>query len=375
MIQWVINIVWWNWTVYDENKLDKEYAVADVEWVKWYFTSILDIPYTITYNLEWWELSGARTIYTERTNAYVIPYPKKEWYTFEWWTWSNGEEPEINVSLVWRKWNLEFTANWKVEIPVEPDPVTPEPVKPSWNTWWGGGWSSSSNTKKIINNQPKEKEHNSAELTWTTKELEAEQVKQQPTKTNTNTPKESIKQESSATQSSTTTLQSQMDPEILSAYEWAYKHDVTTIPTIDEAMPDGVVKRWHLAKMVVNYATNILWREIPEKIPSECRWNDNRKDWESEEIKDYAVKSCALWLMWLDMPKFLPNLEVTRAQFGTIMSRLLWWKKYAWWTPYYRKHLNALKENNIMTQLENPEKRVELRQWVWLMLMRSAENK
>ena len=140
-------------------------------------------------------------------------------------------------------------------------------------------------------------------------------------------------------------------------------------------MPDGVVKRWHLAKMVVNYATNILWREIPEKIPSECRWNDNRKDRESDEIKDYAVKSCALWLMWLDMERFQPNLNVTRAQFGTIMSRLLWWKKYAWWTPYYRNHLNALKENNIMTQLENPENRVELRQWVWLMLMRSAENK
>jgi hypothetical protein len=34
-----------------------------------------------------------------------------------------------------------------------------------------------------------------------------------------------------------------VDPEILTAYEWAYKHDVTTLPTIHEAMPDGVVKR------------------------------------------------------------------------------------------------------------------------------------
>ena len=147
------------------------------------------------------------------------------------------------------------------------------------------------------------------------------------------------------------------------------------MPTLYEANPEWVVTRWHLAKMVVNYATNVLWQEIPDKIPSYCRWNDRRTDRESEEIKDYAVKSCALGLMWLDMDKFLPNMEVTRAQFWTIMSRLLWWKKYAWWTPYYRKHLNALKENNIMTQIENPEKRVELRQWVWLMLMRSAENK
>jgi hypothetical protein len=33
---------------------------------------------------------------------------------------------------------------------------------------------------------------------------------------------------------------------------------VTTIPSLDDAMPDGVVKRGHLAKMVVNYATNVL---------------------------------------------------------------------------------------------------------------------
>jgi REP element-mobilizing transposase RayT len=87
------------------------------------------------------------------------------------------------------------------------------------------------------------------------------------------------------------------------------------------------------------------------------------------------VKACALGFMWLDMKKFSPNLRVTRAQFGTIMSRLLWWKKYAWGTPYYRKHLNALKLHNIMTQIQNPEGRVELRQWVWLMLMRAGEEK
>jgi hypothetical protein len=145
--------------------------------------------------------------------------------------------------------------------------------------------------------------------------------------------------------------------------------------TLNDANPEWVVTRGHLAKMVVNYAINVLWQQLPEKVPSECRWNDWRWDWESDEIKDYAVKACSLWLMWLDMKKFSPKLRVTRAQFGTIMSRLLWWKKYAGWTPYYRKHLNALKENNIMTQIWNPEWRVELRQWVWLMLMRAAMDK
>ena len=168
---------------------------------------------------------------------------------------------------------------------------------------------------------------------------------------------------------------SEEQKKVQSAYEWAYKHEITTMKSLIDANPIGTVKRWHLAKMVVNYAINVLWLKLPEKTPSECRWNDYKSDWESEEIKEYAVKSCALWLMWIDMERFLPNKEVTRAQFGTIMSRLLWWSKYAWWTPYYRKHLNALKENGIMTQIDNPEKRIELRQRVRVMLMRSAEYK
>ena len=29
-----------------------------------------------------------------------------------------------------------------------------------------------------------------------------------------------------------------VDQEVLTAYEWAYKHDVTTLSTLDDAMPD-----------------------------------------------------------------------------------------------------------------------------------------
>ena len=87
-------------------------------------------------------------------------------------------------------------------------------------------------------------------------------------------------------------------------------------------------------------------------------------------MEEYALKACKLWLMWIDMDYFQPNLEVSRAQFGTILSRLLSGTKYAWWTPYDRKHLNALKSEGLMTQIKNPENRIELREWVWVMLMR-----
>jgi hypothetical protein len=76
--------------------------------------------------------------------------------------------------------------------------------------------------------------------------------------------------------------------------------------------------------------------------------------------------------MGVDMDNFLPNERVDRAQFGTILSRLLYGNTYNGGKPYYVKHLQALKENGIITQIDNPEWRQELREWVRLVLMRSA---
>ena len=309
--------------------------------------------YTISYN-SWtwtWEMESQEFVYDEEWILNENRFEKAGYYFTEWIdeNWNTYKNKEKILNLL---------TTWSIELTVQRSLIPPA-------AWWG----------QSIIPAPKEQEHNAAEEKQEEKQ-ESNQDKQQeeqskaPEKSNTSN-QTTTQQSSSSSKDNIVTI----DPEIQTAYEWAYKHNITTISSLDDANPDWTVTRGHLAKMVVNYATNVLWREIPEEIPSECRWNDWRKDWESEEIKDYAVKSCALWLMWLDMPKFLPNLDVTRAQFGTIMSRLLWWKKYAWWTPYYRKHLNALKENNIMIQIQNPEKRIELRQWVWVMLMRSSENK
>jgi hypothetical protein len=99
-------------------------------------------------------------------------------------------------------------------------------------------------------------------------------------------------------------------------------------------------------------------------------------EWKSPETKLYAQKACALWVMWIRMRNFMPNKILDRAEFGTILSRLLRWDRYdvvdATKTKlYYTRHLNALSERKIMTQIDNPEEKKELRKWAWLMLMRS----
>ncbi|MDR0860811.1 MAG: hypothetical protein LBO09_07775 [Candidatus Peribacteria bacterium] len=62
-------------------------------------------------------------------------------------------------------------------------------------------------------------------------------------------------------------------------------------------------------------------------------------------MKDYAVKACQLGLMGMDMDYFQPYAMVSRAQFGTVLSRLLYGNLYAGGKPYYAKHLQALKGN------------------------------
>jgi hypothetical protein len=73
--------------------------------------------------------------------------------------------------------------------------------------------------------------------------------------------------------------------------------------------------------------------------------------------------------MGIDIANFNPNGEVTRAEFGTVLSRALYGTLYNDGQPYYLNHLNALKTNTIITNT-NPDMK-ELRGYVMLMLMRA----
>lgn len=164
-------------------------------------------------------------------------------------------------------------------------------------------------------------------------------------------------------------------------YAWAYSRQITTMNTIKLADPDGYVKRWHMAKMIVNFMVNVLWKKLPSETSFECQTlKADNWWWESQEIHDYAIKSCMLWVMWINMKNndFLPNDIVNRAEFGTILSRVLRWDKYnqnhTIGHPYYEKHLYTLKFENIMTQIDNPLTRKELRKRAWLMLKRVSEK-
>jgi hypothetical protein len=123
-----------------------------------------------------------------------------------------------------------------------------------------------------------------------------------------------------------------------------------------------------MAKMLSNYAMNILWKVpvnsiVPDFPDVSQKMNDDY--W-------WAVTlSYQLWIMWKWINKFRPNDIVSRAEFGTALSRMLYWTQ-DWEWNYYSTHLDKLSKEWVISNT-NPELK-ELRWYVMIMLMRSAKK-
>jgi hypothetical protein len=165
------------------------------------------------------------------------------------------------------------------------------------------------------------------------------------------------------------------DNELNLAYLYAYNMWITDMETIQKADMMWNLVRSHMAKMLVNWSKEVLWLQANTWI--NCEFDDiDNLIW--KDLYDYVIQACQMWLMWLDNdwnPKssFSPNSLVTRAQFGTVLSRAIWWNNYNGWDPYYKDHLDALKSVDIMTKIEKPYS-LELRWWVMLMLLRTDQD-
>lgn len=71
--------------------------------------------YTITYNLNGGTATGNPEIYTAGTNTFTLSNPTRSGYTFTGWTGSNGNTPQISVTVNrGTTGNLTYTANWQV---------------------------------------------------------------------------------------------------------------------------------------------------------------------------------------------------------------------------------------------------------------------
>ena len=161
------------------------------------------------------------------------------------------------------------------------------------------------------------------------------------------------------------------DEEQIAAYEWAFNNGITTISNIEDARLADWLTRAELAKMMSQYMTKVLG-ETP--AIGEVEYAD--VDESLGDLAEYIKIAYAYKIMWINadgtpLKEFNPNGIVTRAEYATVFSRVLYWdnyNRYEW--NYYEGHLIALKEAGILKNI-NPTIQ-EMRGWVMLMMYRST---
>lgn len=168
--------------------------------------------------------------------------------------------------------------------------------------------------------------------------------------------------------------------EMIEAFLFAKNVGMTSFDDITKAMMYNQLTRGQLAKFAVKYATDVLGMKPDMTRSDMCFWySDTAK---SADLIQYIQYACMMKLLGqksdgiTPAPKFRPNDFVTRAEFGTFMSRLVFGDTYNSKTAndpkWYQAHLEALKEHGIITQIDMPLK-LELRARALVIMYRTAE--
>ena len=161
------------------------------------------------------------------------------------------------------------------------------------------------------------------------------------------------------------------------AYNYAYSQKITTVSSMEKASMNGELTRIAMAKMISNFAINVLWLQPNTSI--DCSFSDVPSSLD-EQYNYWVTQACQLWLMWIwndwnKTEKFDPNTVVTRAQFGTAFSRALSkasWKVVENGNPYYSTHLQYLQSEWIIKNVSQPSPSTVERRWnVMIMMMRA----
>ena len=74
--------------------------------------------YTITYNLNWWTNNANNpSTYTIESWDITLQSPTRVWYTFLWWTWSNGDTAQTWVIIpAWSYGDKTYNAVWQANV-------------------------------------------------------------------------------------------------------------------------------------------------------------------------------------------------------------------------------------------------------------------
>jgi hypothetical protein len=145
---------------------------------------------------------------------------------------------------------------------------------------------------------------------------------------------------------------------------------------IQAARMHDAITRAELAKVISQYATQVLGKT--PNTSKDCSAFLNSIAAYTNDLHGFMIMACQLEIMGINpdgtpLDNFRPNDFVTRAEFGTVLSRLLRGDAYEYENGlYYTYHLNALREARIITNIDPTLQ--ELRGWIFLQLLRVASE-
>ena len=302
---------WHTLTLYDEmwNVFDVENNV--ISWDIRLIVKNTINQYTITFDTDWW--NNIDPITADYGTEIYVSNPVRNWYIFKWWNPklpSKMPAENLLVKAIWNK--IWYSWKWKTEWKSGIDDYWSAGEGWDIENWWDDMWWETNNNS----------------LWWYSVEFQ-------------------------------------------NAFKFAKENWITTKDSIQSADMTWKLTRIQMAKMLSQYAINVLWQ-----MPDVTR-TINFVDVSPEKDLSYdnwVTLSYQLWIMWQNMMdnKFRPDDEVTRWEFVTSLSRLLFstidWEFEN--TPmYYVHHIEKLKEEWIITIVDPKMK--ERRWYVMIMLMRS----
>ena len=318
---------------------------ANIQLPEWYSLYKLDD----TYFTIWW---------------YTITFDTDGWSAIDPITWAYGQTVPT-VANPTKECNS--FAGWDKEVPTTM-PAENITLKATWNytcsrSSWGGGGSSRSSSNNTMNE---------VVLWW-----EVEVATGDKAEVNTgdeNKVDENKSDENIAPQAPTASDVEKYGQELVDAYIWARNNGITTMPTIEQARLKDWITRAELSKMMVVFMSEVLKKQPVLSGNADYADVDNSLG----DLADYIQKAYQYQIMWINadgtpIKNFNPNGKVSRAEFATVLSRVLFGSKYNQdGANYYEWHIKALAESKILTNTD--PKIQELRWWIILMLYRSQNS-
>ena len=370
-----VKLIWWNWTKFsDLEVVDKTYALVDSVSQSWYFTDAHNITvnfidetgnvlYT-TWISKWDIISELTSDEIERQTGYSLGYYSDSWMTLDF----DFSQPIIKYTEIYTQWTInQYTItfvkwNWEDDYVITWNywsDITP-PTEPTrdWYIfqWWDKDIPTTMPAESItITAQWEEKKQSGGWYSWywgrRYDDLEESVVDEEKG----NGTQADNQEDATDTQTQDSTQ---------SVFDWAYKNGLTKYSDSSDARLWDNLIRSEMAKISSIFATKLLWEKPDEDKQDFCsKLTDLSKL--DEETRSYIIESCELWYMWYQsnwvdrLQKFRPYSSVTLAEASVIISRMLRWNQNAAdWEDWYKWHLYADYNHELIDDISNPFKNI-----------------